>query len=77
MIWFAESSKIITGNTMMEDSTSGELAKLAPDKRNDVDTGSPLRQLKMSSVFYTHSTMKQPWGIKMPAIPSDKALQSL
>lgn len=55
---------------MMEDSTSGELAKLAPDKRNDVDTGSPLRQLKMSSVFYTHSTMKQPWGIKMPAIPS-------
>ncbi|MDD1783183.1 AraC family transcriptional regulator [Enterovibrio sp. ZSDZ35] len=39
-------------------------------QRRQTETSSPLHQIKMSSVFYTHSTMKQPWGIKMPSIPS-------
>ncbi|KJZ11990.1 hypothetical protein TW85_16605 [Marinomonas sp. S3726] len=38
--------------------------------QSQAELSSPLSQLKMSSVFYTHSTMKQPWGVKMPAIPS-------
>ena len=47
-------------------------ARLALSKFDTKKSGasSPLSELKMSSVFYTHSTMKQPWGIKMPSIPS-------
>ncbi|WP_373939225.1 AraC family transcriptional regulator [Vibrio kanaloae] len=54
----------------MDDKKSQALAKFAPEKRKESDYASPLSQLKMSSVFYTHSTMKQPWGIKMPSISS-------
>lgn len=46
------------------------LAKLDQNKRRQKEIISPLSQLKMSSVFYTYSTMKQPWGVKIPPIPS-------
>jgi hypothetical protein len=42
----------------MDDKKFRALAKFASEKRNETDTGSPLNQLKMSSVFYTHSTMR-------------------
>jgi AraC-like DNA-binding protein/mannose-6-phosphate isomerase-like protein (cupin superfamily) len=54
----------------MDSKKSQVLAKFGPNQRKETDTSSPLRELRMSSVFYTHSTMKQPWGIKMPSIPS-------
>lgn len=49
---------------------SPELAKFALNKRQSIKDSSPLAQLKMSSVFYTHSTLKQPWGVKIPSIPA-------
>jgi len=54
----------------MEDKARLALSKFNTEKRKKNAAGSPLSELKMSSVFYTHSTMKQPWGIKMPSIPS-------
>lgn len=54
----------------MDNQESQELSKFDLKQRQVKEAGSPLGQLKMSSVFYTHSTMKQPWGIKMPSIPS-------
>ncbi|MGR5559463.1 AraC family transcriptional regulator [Vibrio fortis] len=54
----------------MEDKAKLALSKFDTKKRKKSGASSPLSELKMSSVFYTHSTMKQPWGIKMPSIPS-------
>ncbi|WP_375748085.1 AraC family transcriptional regulator [Vibrio sp. HN007] len=54
----------------MDDKNIRMLEKFALENRKGTETGSPLSQLKMSSVFYTHSIMKQPWGVKMPSIPS-------
>lgn len=54
----------------MEDKARLALSKFDTKKRKKSGASSPLSELKMSSVFYTHSTMKQPWGIKMPSIPS-------
>ncbi|WP_394143203.1 AraC family transcriptional regulator [Vibrio atypicus] len=33
-------------------------------------SSAPLGQLKMQRVFYTHALLREPWGLKMPAIPS-------
>lgn len=54
----------------MERQRAQELAKVELNKRSTSNSGSPLSQLQMSSVFYTHSTMRQPWGIRMPSISS-------
>lgn len=54
----------------MDSKSLQAMAKFDPENRKGAVTASPLDQLIMSSVFYTHSIMKQPWGIKMPAIPS-------
>ncbi|REG83289.1 AraC family transcriptional regulator [Marinomonas pollencensis] len=47
-----------------------ELDKFDLQGRRANKISSPLSQLKMSSVFYTYSSMRQPWGVKIPAIPS-------
>jgi len=46
------------------------MAKFTQSRHQHEEVSSPLSQLKMSSVFYTYSTMKQPWGVKIPSIPS-------
>jgi len=47
-----------------------DLTRLRPSEQALSDANSPLAQLKMSSVFYTHSHLSQPWGVKIPAIPN-------
>lgn len=45
-----------------------ELNRLLSSEQAYSDAHSPLAQLKMTSVFYTHAQLTQPWGLKMPAI---------
>ncbi len=47
-----------------------DLTRLRPSEQALSDANSPLAQLKMSSVFYTHSHLSQPWGVTIPAIPN-------
>ncbi|RBP48802.1 AraC family transcriptional regulator [Arenicella xantha] len=54
----------------MDDKRTQAMAKFEQNRRQHEEVSSPLSQLKMSSVFYTYSTMKQPWGVKIPSIPS-------
>ncbi|MCE2593644.1 AraC family transcriptional regulator [Motilimonas cestriensis] len=54
---------------MSEKANNAELEKFNLSHRQQGRTISSLSQLSMSGVFYTHSTMRQPWGVTMPAIP--------
>jgi AraC-like DNA-binding protein len=48
---------------------SQEIEKFSLENRRKKESGSPLSYLNMTSVFYTHSILSEPWGLKMPAIP--------
>ncbi|WP_029189536.1 AraC family transcriptional regulator [Vibrio cyclitrophicus] len=60
------SQSVCKSFTMDIELSSSLMAKFALD----TPSSSPLSQLQMKSVFYTHATLREPWGLALPSIPS-------